>query len=377
MALKAQSMALLANENSRKKPVRRQKSSKLLKFDADPSSEESSYEPVPEPEPEKFTFFQAYPEIDFSAGVQKKKRRRINEFAYIYGSGKYSEPELDFEDEDDYTEAVWNSESESTSETEINSDFDFGNETENKNYSETYSGSISSTKKRVTGEPIKESDSKTYSGSIPESLDRTDKTSSIERKEPERVSEKIGSFEATVPSYKICTALELPQSTDLSEISDKQLETAVIKIVECEGPIHPELLLQRIKLQTGIPRMIGKIRQRVSDLLMLVEDSGKIRKEGEFYWPVSKNVCLLRRRDETASAKIEWICDEEIKEAVRFILKNQYSTPLEALIVQTSRVLGIKTTRKNTWERIEKLVQESIENNELTFTPNEMIYFAE
>lgn len=377
MALKAQSMALLASENSRKKPVRRQKSSKLLKFSADPSSEESSYEPVPEPEPEKFTFFQAYPEIDFSAGIQKKKRRRINEFAYIYGSGKYSEPELDFEDKDDYTETVWNSESESSSEAEANSDFDFGNEPENKTYSETYSESISTTKKRVTGEPAKESDSKTYSGLLSEGFGRTDRTSSIERKESERVSEKIGSLEAAVPSYKICAALELPQSTDLSEISDRQLEKAVIKIVECEGPIHPELLLQRIKLQTGIPRMIGKIRQRVSDLLMLIEDSGKIRKEGEFYWPASKNVCLLRRRDETASVKIEWICDEEIKEAVRFVLKNQYSTPLEALIVQTSRVLGIKTTRKNTSERIEKLVQESIENNELTFTPNEMIYFAE
>ncbi len=377
MALKAQSMALLANENSRKKPVRRQKSSKLLKFNADPSSEESSYEPVPEPEPEKFTFFQAYPEIDFSAGIQKKKRRRINEFAYIYGSGKYSEPEPDLEDEADYTEIVWNSESESISEAELNSNFAFGSGTENKTYPETYSASISSTKKKMTGEPVKESDSRTYSGPLSEDPGSIDRGFSIEKKEPERDSEKIGLLEAAVPSYKICAASELPQSTDLSEISDRQLEKAVIKIIECEGPIHPELLLQRIKLQTGIPRMGGKIRQRVSEMLIIAEDLGKIRKEEEFYWPVSKNVCPLRRRDETASAKIEWICDEEIKEAVRFVLKNQYSTPLEALIVQTSRVLGIRTTRKNTSERIEKLVQESIENNELTFMPNDMIYFAE
>jgi len=39
-------------------------------------------------------------------------------------------------------------------------------------------------------------------------------------------------------------------------------------------------------------------------------------------------------------------------------------------------VLGIKTTRKNAKERIEKLVKAGIENEELTLTPNEMIYFV-
>ena len=92
MALKAESMATLANENSQKKPVRRSKKSKLLKFSVDPLSDfetdmEGESDPIPEPEPEKINFFQAYPEIDFSAGPEKKRKgRKINEFAYIYGS---------------------------------------------------------------------------------------------------------------------------------------------------------------------------------------------------------------------------------------------------------------------------------------------------
>jgi hypothetical protein len=40
-------------------------------------------------------------------------------------------------------------------------------------------------------------------------------------------------------------------------------------------------------------------------------------------------------------------------------------------------VLGIKTTRKNAKERIEKIIQAGIENEELTLMPNEMIYFVE
>ena len=173
--------------------------------------------------------------------------------------------------------------------------------------------------------------------------------------EDEKLSGKGNSLEALVPPYKICLSSELPQSEDLSDVSDEQIEEAVIRIVECEGPVHSEEILQRIKSHTGLPRMLGKIKNRISDSMAVAESSGKILARGEFYWPLSEPADLLRRRDVDAYAKIEWICDEEIKEAVRFVLSNQYSTPMEDLIIQTSRVLGIKTTRKNTWDRIENL----------------------
>lgn len=315
MTSRAESLAKVADANSRKKPVRRSGKSKLLRFNADPRSDEDGTELIPEPEPEKVSFFQAYPEIDFSSVPEKKKkRRRLNEFAYIYGSGGYfeSEPEL----EDDYPE----------------------------------NGSFSD-----------------EDGSYPDK----------NKNEPEKQSGKDNSLEAMVPLYRACLSSGLPQSSNLSEVSDRQLEEAIIRIVACEGPIHAELLPQRIKSHTGIPRMLGKIKQRIYDAADTAENSGKIRVKGEFYWPVSEPACLLRRRAGDAPAKIEWICDEEIKEAIHFVLNSQYSTPLEDLIVQTSRVLGIKTTRKNTSERIEKLILSGIEDSELTVLPNKMIYFAE
>ncbi|WP_243466420.1 DUF3320 domain-containing protein [Methanosarcina mazei] len=197
------------------------------------------------------------------------------------------------------------------------------------------------------------------------------------KKEDEELSVKGNSLEAPVPSYRVCLSSGLPQSSDLSEISDAQLEDAIVNIVEFEGPIHSEEILQRIRSHTGFPRMLGKIRQRILDSVASAESSGKIQVRGEFCWPLYGPSDLLRRRDTESYARIEWICDEEIKEAVRFVLTSQYSTPMDDLIIQTSRVLGIKTTRKNTWDRIEKLIQSGIESNELTRTPNEMIYFVE
>ncbi|MDD2340051.1 MAG: DUF3320 domain-containing protein [Methanosarcina sp.] len=346
MALKTESMALVADENSRKKPVRRSGKSKILKFNAEPCSEEEEIELIPEPEPEKVSFFQAYPEIDFSAGPEmKKKRKRLNEFAYIYGSGDNFEPEPDSE-EDNYDNYAGEEDS-------------YAGEEDSYAGSWDYAGSESWDLEPEAEPKIK---------SAVESAIEPD---------PEKLPEKPNSLETTVPLYQACQSSGLPQSGDLSEVSDKQLVEAITRIIECEGPIHAELLLQQIKSHAGIPRMFGKIKQRIFNIAALAESSGKIRVKGEFYWPVSEPVSLLRRRDGEVSVKIEWICDEEIKEAIRFVLNSQYSTPLEDLIVQASRVLGIKSTRKNTRERIEKLVLSGIENSELTVLPNKMIYFAE
>lgn len=342
MTSKAESMALLADENSRKKPVSRAGKSKLLKFNADPYSEKiNTPELIPEPEPEKISFYQAYPEIDLSAGAEKKrKHKRLNEFAYIYGSERYFEPESDPEEEN-YTGIGWNSKPEIKPET--------GPEADSEVDSETTSGL---------------------------NLEKRAEIRDFAEEKSEKISGKNKTLEAAVSLYRACPSSKLPKLGDMLEISDEKLEEAVIRIIEYEGPIHAEVLLLRIKAHLGVLRMPGKAKQRIFDAAARAESSGNVRVEGEFYWPCSGPACLLRKRDGDASAKIEWICDEEIKEAVRFVLNSQYSTPLEDLIVQTSRVLGIKSTRKNTWDRIEKLVQSGIESKELTLMPNEMIYFV-
>lgn len=404
MDMRARSMALVADENSNKKPVRRSKKSKLLKFSVDHHSKGNENKLIPEPEPEKVSFYQAYPEIDFSAGPEKKKKRkRINEFAYIYGSGNYSEPEPDFEEEnytneDDSYAGIWNSETQIEHEAEplIERDIERKSETRltEPALEQTFKAETRTQKRQLSSTPaekagkfsekpdtvsslkLRAGNSGSRTVEIPDILGKRPELDNSE-KEYEKLSGKPSSLEVAVPLYQACLSSGLPQTGDLSEVSDKQLEEAILRIVACEGPIHAQLLQQRIKSHTGVSRMLGKIKQRISDAAALAESSGKIMVKDEFYWPVSEPACILRRREGDESTKIEWICDEEIKEAIRFVLHIQYSTPLEDLVVQTSRVLGIKITRKNVKKRIEKLVKAGIENEELTLMPNEMIYFVE
>ncbi len=349
MALRSDSTALRADENISNKNIKKLGKSKSLKFDVNfRSEEENSSGIIPEPEPERGSFFQAYPEIDYSSATcEKKKNKRLNEFAYIYGSVEYFDPESDFE-ENNCNGNVWNLES------EIGSKVKFVIESRSQSKPHSRVDLYLKNKNKVKN---------------------LDESSLL--KGAKKLLGKNELLEAAAPLYRVCYSSGLPHSGDLFELSDEKLTEAVIKIIEFEGPIHAEALMQRIKGHVGISRMLGKIKQRILDSVVLAESSGKIRVKGEFFWPSSEPVCLLRRRNGEVPTKIEWICDEEIKKAVSFVLNSQYSTPLEDLIVQASRVLGIKTTHKNTWERIEKLVQSGIENSELTLMPNEMIYFVE
>ena len=179
-----------------------------------------------------------------------------------------------------------------------------------------------------------------------------------------------------IQEYRICPLCHIP-TEDFMELFRFQLAQIIIEIVKFEGPIHTEELIQRIKVRFGVSSVGNNIRSKIQSVIKYTENSKNIFIKNDFLWPNFEPKDILRRRHEVLSAKIEWICDEEIKKAVSFVLNSQYSTPLEDLIVQASRVLGIKTTHKNTWERIEKLVQSEIENNELTLMPNEMIYFVE
>ncbi|MDD4620233.1 MAG: DUF3320 domain-containing protein, partial [Methanosarcina sp.] len=189
-------------------------------------------------------------------------------------------------------------------------------------------------------------------------------------------TETLEKLQEKIQEYKICSLADMP-SNDFFELSRLQLERVIIEIVEIEGPIHSDELIQRIKVHFGIARAGNIIKSTIQSAINSAEKSKKILIRDDFLWPDSEPDSLLRTRCGDASVKIEWICDEEITQAVFFVLNNQYSTAQEDLIVQTARVLGIKVVRKNAKDKINNIIESLIQDNCLTKLPNNMIYFKE
>ena len=70
------------------------------------------------------------------------------------------------------------------------------------------------------------------------------------------------------------------------------------------------------------------------------------------------------------------ICDEEIAEAIKLVLKNQFATFSEELVLQSSRLLGFRATSEVVANRIDSIIRKMIKQKELKHLPNEMIDLA-
>src|SRR5690606_32177317 len=167
-------------------------------------------------------------------------------------------------------------------------------------------------------------------------------------------NETLGKPQNEIQEYKICPLTDI--SKDFSELYEFQLEEIITKIVKFEGPIHSDELIQRIKVHFRIARVGNVIKNKIQSAIKSAEKSKKILVRDDFLWPDFEPDSLLRKRCGDTSVKIEWICDEEITQAVFFVLHNQYSTAQEDLIVQTARFLGIKVIRKNAKDKINNII---------------------
>ena len=84
----------------------------------------------------------------------------------------------------------------------------------------------------------------------------------------------------------------------------------------------------------------------------------------------------MRPRQGDPPAKIELICDEEIAEAIKLVLRRQFATLPADLVAQSSKLLGIKAIRAAIEKRVKKVIRKLLKQGDLQETPNGMIDFA-
>lgn len=157
---------------------------------------------------------------------------------------------------------------------------------------------------------------------------------------------------------------------DYSNMTSLEISEIVGKIVEIEGPIHAEECIARMKNALNIIRMNSKIKESLCHIIDDTENSGKIRiKDTVFLWPIDQPKIILRKRN-GAVGNIDYICDEELKLGIIYILKEQSSTEKEDLCKTVPKIFNIKSPRKNTLDRMSDLVDEMTTNGEIIVLNN-------
>ena len=175
-----------------------------------------------------------------------------------------------------------------------------------------------------------------------------------------------------VKDYTTCVELEINVNGQIHEKSTSELANVVCQIVDVEGPVHISEVVRRIRVVWGIKRAGKRIQDAIMEGIVQAQENGDLTVKDEFLYPNNRAI-IVRRRSGDPPAKINLICDEEIGEAAKIVIKTQYASPMDEIVRQTSRLFGIKVTRGATAKRIEIVVQKLIDEGKLEMQSNNMV----
>lgn len=178
---------------------------------------------------------------------------------------------------------------------------------------------------------------------------------------------------ARIPEYKKCGDLGIEIYGELHQYPPRFMAIAIKRIAEIEGPVHIDEAVNRIRAAWGLRRAGSRIRDAVRWGIEHAERVKFIEVKGSFIWLAGQALAPLRRRTGDPAAKIEYISDEEIAEAVRTILKAQFATERTELATQAARLLGFQAVHSTTSERVQFVMEQLMESNELRLLANGMV----
>lgn len=184
-------------------------------------------------------------------------------------------------------------------------------------------------------------------------------------------------YEDMIPDYEVCTSLKTPLFGELHLCSAPRLAEMITRVVDVEGPVHFDEVVRRIRTLWGLQRAGQRINDAIKHATSVAKARGQIRMHGAFLWPAKDRDISVRRRKKDPPTNIDFICDEEIAESVRIVLRHQFATMISDLIVRSSRLLGFQAMHDKATTRINRVIRGLIDKGELHQMANGMMHLVE
>ena len=149
----------------------------------------------------------------------------------------------------------------------------------------------------------------------------------------------------------------------------------VIEVVNYEGPIHMDLLLERLKEIFGIERAGSNVQANINKAIKMAIRSYGLERSSSFIRVVGKSIKTFRSPGDGVNRSLNEIICEEIELAILFTVENQFGYQREALPQAVARLFEFKRTPSDALEIIGDVVDSLIEKGRLRLSgPN--VYLA-
>jgi len=146
-----------------------------------------------------------------------------------------------------------------------------------------------------------------------------------------------------------------------------RLATEIIRIVDVEAPIHPEVVLERLKELHDVRRAGNNVRANFKTALAAALKTRRVSRDSAgFLWVPDRPITHFRvPPDGTNSCAIEYIPMEEMRLAVLHLVEAQFGLPKAELVRETARLFGFARTSADMTDYITNVVDDLIESGEL------------
>jgi hypothetical protein len=137
------------------------------------------------------------------------------------------------------------------------------------------------------------------------------------------------------------------------------LAETIAQLVRAEGPIHHDLLVDRLKELHGVARAGSNVVSNIERALRSAQQSRVITRESRspFYSLSGQNLEFFRVPSDSVRRPIEQIAPNEVSLAILYLVEDQFGMFEESLPAAVARLFGIDRLRAESAAVIDFVVE--------------------
>ncbi|HTE19522.1 MAG TPA: DUF3320 domain-containing protein, partial [Armatimonadota bacterium] len=140
------------------------------------------------------------------------------------------------------------------------------------------------------------------------------------------------------------------------------------QVIEIEGPVHHELVLQRLREAAGYGRLGSQVREGFESLLLAEAREGRIRRCGDA-WVSGSHSGVVEPRDRSglpaAERRIEYVSEVELAAALRQVIRNAFGVSVQECGRGGLALLGFRAAQERGMRRAQEVLQTLINAGEV------------
>jgi very-short-patch-repair endonuclease/DNA polymerase III delta prime subunit len=142
-----------------------------------------------------------------------------------------------------------------------------------------------------------------------------------------------------------------------------ELASLVVRVVEVEGPIHEDLLSERLKGVCGVERAGSNVQSNIGEAIHIAIRRKEIerRRQRNFLWKKDAPLTAFRVPMNSFRRSIDWIHRDEIALAILYLVEDQFGICRDELGRGVTRVFGLERATAEACDFVTDVANELIE----------------